>query len=161
MSSYFTIGQFLLASTLFIGCTNHPDSATEPSAKALAVRQELIQNLATHIQYYHEDDAKAAQPGWDRNGVYSFTLVPGQKAKMYHGRAAVRAALNRMLDSLKTTGPLQMGNRAEGTDTIALRPSPKEVSTSTHTSKVTNWVDGDSAATVRTQKTNLGSTKTH
>lgn len=145
MSSPFPIGRFLLAAALLAGCTNHPDSATEPSAKALAARQELIRNLAAHIQYYHEDDAKAAQPGWNGGGTYSFTLVPGQKAKIYHGRVAVRAALNRMLDSLKATGPVNMGNVAEETDTI---PSRRLFLTSTSTSTVTSWVEGDSAATV-------------
>jgi hypothetical protein len=121
---------------LLAGCNNHPDSATEPSAKALANRQELIRTLAAHIQYYHEEDAKAAQPDWSDSGTYSFTLVPGQRAKMYHGRVAVRAALNRMLDSLKATGPLRMGNREEETDTIPLSLTSDNVTTSTQTSRV-------------------------
>ena len=128
---------------------------------ALAARQELIRNLAVHIRYYHDEDAKASQPGWDGGGTYSFILVPGEKAKMYHGRAAVRAALNRMLDSLKATGPLRMGVREDETDTLAYRSSPNDIVTSTHTSTVTSWVEGDSAATVRVRKAHSDSTGVH
>ena len=149
MSTPFAIGRFLVAPVLLFGCTTHTDSATEPAAKELAARQELIRNLATHIQYYHEEDTRAAQPDWDGGGIYSFTLVPGKKAKMYHGRAAVRTALNRMLDSLKNTGSLHMGNREDGTDTLAYQPSSTDIITTTNTSRVKRGVDGDSTTITR------------
>lgn len=74
----------------------------------------------------------------------------------------MHAELNRLLDSLKATGPLRMGSREEDTDTVpsALEPSePGTAITSTHTSTVTSWEEGDSAATVRTRKVHSDSTK--
>lgn len=154
MSFPFSISRLLLAALLLAGCTERPDAATQPPAKALAARQELIQQLARNIQFYHK---------LEDGGIYSFSNGPGQKVKTYYSRAAVRADLNRMLDSLKATGPLHMGNREDGTDTIPGPigpPEPGTVVTTTRTSTVTSWVPGDSAATVRTRKVHSDSTDT-
>lgn len=151
MSLPLSIGRFLLVFLLLAGCTEHPDSASQPSAKALAARQELIQQLARNIQFYHKHED---------GGIYSFSNAPNQKVKTYYSRPAVRTELNRMLDSLKATGPLHMGNQEDGTDTIPGPLEPGTVVTSTNTSTVTSWMEGDSAATVRTRKVHPGSTGT-
>lgn len=158
MSSVFTISRSIAAALLLFGCTKQQDSANEPTAAATTERQEVIQALARNIKFYHKSDAKAAQPGWQDGGIYSFSNGPGRKAKTFQSRVAMRAELNRMLDSLKSTGPLTMGNQAEETDTIPSQPDPNAISTSTSTSTVTSWQEGDSAATVRVRKLRADST---
>lgn len=161
MASVFTISRAITASLLLAGCTQQPDSANEPVAAASTERQALIQALARNIQFYHKSDAEAAQPGWKNGGIYSFSNGPGRKVNTFRGRVAVRAELNRMLDSLKSTGPLHMGSQAEETDTIASRLVPTGGVTATSSSTVTSWQKGDSAATVRVQKIHANSTVVH
>lgn len=148
--------------TLFlVGCNERPDSPPDASAQNAAVRLKLTQALARNIQFYHSSDDDAAQSGWQDGRVYSISNGPGRKYQLYHSRIALRAELNRMLDSLKSTGNLRMGIPREGTDTLLSRASIRSlpsadsdavpVGTSTTTSTSTTWVASDSAATVRTR----------
>ena len=68
------------------------------------------------IESYHEDDSLAATPGW-QDGPVSLQRVEGGPARVFANRAAVRADLNRLLDSLRRTGPLNM-SKAQHTDTM-------------------------------------------
>ncbi|WP_046243371.1 hypothetical protein [Hymenobacter terrenus] len=155
-------GRLLLACLLLAGCSQKTETVTEHPAKNqleshdLLLRQALIQTLARHIRQYHADDAKAAQPGWD--GIYSFSNGPGRDAKTYNSRAAVRAELNRMLDSLKATGPLQMGNAADDTDTISSPAASNDVPTAAPPAAVSPSTEEDSGAVFQVRKPQAPST---
>lgn len=130
-------GLSLLGLSALAGCYERehqkpaqPAEASILPYSAMTTRQALITKLARNIQFYHRFDGQIDGVPPDV-AVYSFSHGPGRKITMYRGRAAVRAELNRMLDSLRATGPLQMGNEDEGTDTLPSRRPHRSTSVTT------------------------------
>ena len=98
---------------------------TVSQAVADSPRQQAIRLLASRLRWYHDgDSAAAATPGATDGEV----LDIGKRRFVFKNRADLRADLNRVLDSLRRTGPLVMGNAREATDTISYKgPSVRSV----------------------------------
>jgi hypothetical protein len=90
-------------------------------------RQKAIRLLASRLRWYHDGDSAAmANPGATDGEV----LDIGKRRFVFKTRADLRADLNRVLDSLRRTGPLVMGNAKDATDTISYKgPSVRSVQT--------------------------------
>ena len=79
-------------------------------------RQKAVRLLASRLRWYHDTDSlAAANPGSTDGDI----LDIGKRRFVFKTRAELRADLNRVLDSLRRTGPLVMGNVSEATDTIS------------------------------------------
>lgn len=94
----------------------HPAKpSTDVKIEVDTVRRNAIRLLASRLQWYHEFDSIAvAKPGSTDGDILSI----GKKRFVFKTRKALRADLNRVLDSLRRTGPLVMGNLSEETDTM-------------------------------------------
>ena len=117
------LGILLLAGAV-ASCREEPpkNQAEGPTANASAQteadssRRQAIRLLASRLRWYHDTDSlAAAKPGATDGDI----LDIGKRRFVFKTRADLRADLNRVLDSLRRTGPLVMGNVAEGTDTVS------------------------------------------
>ena len=89
-----------------------------PSAATDSIRQRATWVLARRLYWYHHDDSlETIKPGSTNKKVV--TINNHQFA--FKTRKELRADLNRVLDSMRRTGPLRIGNHAEGTDTVPAR----------------------------------------
>ena len=98
------------------------EHSTEPSATTEAVvdarRQNAIFILTRRLYWYHDNDLlETANPGSTDKEVVTIN----NKRFAFKTRKELRADLNRVLDSLRRTGPLVLGNHAAGTDTMPYR----------------------------------------
>lgn len=81
-------------------------------------RQKAVRLLASRLRWYHDSDSlAAANPGSTDGDI----LDIGKRRFVFKTRADLRADLNRVLDSLRRTGPLVMGNIVEATDTVSYK----------------------------------------
>jgi hypothetical protein len=81
-------------------------------------RQKAVRLLASRLRWYHDSDSlAAANPGSTDGDI----LDIGKRRFVFKTRADLRADLNRVLDSLRRTGPLVMGNVGEATDTVSYK----------------------------------------
>jgi hypothetical protein len=100
-------------------------AATLPQADADSPRQKAIRLLASRLRWYHDRDSLAEANLGSTDGDI---LDIGKRRFVFKTRAVLRADLNRVLDSLRRTGPLVMGNAAEATDTVSYKePSVRSI----------------------------------
>ena len=81
-------------------------------------RQKAVRLLASRLRWYHDTDSlAAANPGSTDGDI----LDINKRRFVFKTRVELRADLNRVLDSLRRTGPLVMGNAGEATDTVSYK----------------------------------------
>ena len=111
----------ILAALSLTGCFDRTseEHSAKPSADAKieadTIRRNAVRLLASRLRWYHDNDSLAAAKPGSTDGEI---LDIGKKRFVFKTRKALRADLNRVLDSLRRTGPLIMGNISEQTDTV-------------------------------------------
>lgn len=114
----------LLGASALSSCHTQQDQPVQPQQQALSgnellhptPRQQAIRDLAGRIRFYHEGDSiAAAKPGSTDGDIVDIN----HRRYVFPTRVALRADLNRVLDSLRKAGPLEMGNPKNLTDTTS------------------------------------------